>query len=196
MNKRATAWGRNIGPLLSAASVSVFLLIWDIATRYEWVSPVILPHPGEVLDSAVQMLSQGYRHVALWQHIAISLERALTAFAAVEKLDINQRTVLYRVAHEALNNVARHAEASLVEVSIEKLPESVSMKIKDNGKAFDVESALRANHGKRLGLLGMRERLEMIGGNLSIESAPGKGTTVWARIPSGKARALRRTKSY
>jgi PAS domain S-box-containing protein len=120
----------------------------------------------------------------------------LTAFAAVEKLDINQRTVLYRVAHEALNNVARHADATQVEVHIEKLPESVSMKIKDNGKAFDVESAMHANHGKRLGLLGMRERLEMIGGNLSIESAPGKGTLVWARIPNGNARATRRTKSH
>ena len=119
----------------------------------------------------------------------------LTAFAAAEKLDIDQRTVLYRVAHEALNNVASHADASRAEVSIEKLPESVSMKIKDNGKAFDVESAMHANHGKRLGLLGMRERLEMVGGNLSIESAPGKGTTVWARIPNGKSRALRRPKN-
>ncbi len=115
----------------------------------------------------------------------------LLAFAAIEQLNIDKRTILYRVAHEALNNVGRHAQATLAEVSIKKLTESISMKIKDNGKSFDVESVLHANHGRRLGLLGMRERLEMVGGNFSVESAPGKGTIVWARIPSGKARALR-----
>jgi signal transduction histidine kinase len=119
----------------------------------------------------------------------------LSAFAAIERLNIVKRTVLYRVAHEALNNVGRHARASRVEVSIEKLPESISMKIKDNGKSFDVESVLRANRGRRLGLLGMRERLEMVGGNFSVESAPGKGTVVWARFPAGKARALRQRKT-
>jgi signal transduction histidine kinase len=119
----------------------------------------------------------------------------LTAFAAIEQLNIDKRTVLYRVANEALNNVSRHAQASLAEVSIEKLPESISMKIKDNGKSFDVESVLHANRGRRLGLLGMRERLEMVGGNFLVESEPGKGTVVWAQFPVGKARSLRRRKT-
>ena len=61
------------------------------------------------------------------------------------------------------------------------------MKIKDDGKSFDVDRALRANGGKRLGLLGMRERLEMVGGKFVVESAPGKGTTILAQIPLGKA---------
>jgi PAS domain S-box-containing protein len=119
----------------------------------------------------------------------------LSAFAAIERLNIDKRTVLYRVAHEALNNVGRHARASRVEVSLEKLPESISMKIKDDGKSFDVESVLHANRGRRLGLLGMRERLEMVGGNFVVQSAPGKGTVVWARFPAGKARALRQGKT-
>jgi signal transduction histidine kinase len=110
---------------------------------------------------------------------------SLTAFAAVERLDATRRTVLFRVAQEALTNVARHAQARRVEVSIRTLPGCVCMKIKDDGRSFNVERALHANGGKHLGLLGMRERLEMVGGKFVVESAPGKGTTVQAHIPCG-----------
>ena len=111
---------------------------------------------------------------------------SLTAYAAVEQLDTAKRTVLFRVAQEALTNVARHAQASRVEVSIEKLRDHVRMRINDDGKSFDVARTLGANGGKRLGLLGMRERLEMVGGQLVVESAPHQGTTVQAQIPLGK----------
>jgi len=107
----------------------------------------------------------------------------LTVYAAVEQLDSVQRTVLYRVAQEALTNVARHARASRVDVSIQKLPGAVGLTIKDNGKSFQVDRVLHAKKNKRLGLLGMRERVEMVGGNLRVESAPGKGTTIRAEIP-------------
>ena len=114
---------------------------------------------------------------------------SLTAFATVERLDTAKRTVLFRVAQEALNNVARHAQAGRVEVSIQKLPDWICMKIKDDGKSFNVERTLHANGGKRLGLLGMRERLEMVGGKFVVESSPGKGTTILAQIPPDNARA-------
>jgi signal transduction histidine kinase len=107
----------------------------------------------------------------------------LTIFAGVEKLDNAKRTVLYRIAQEALTNVARHARANLVDVSIEKRPDSICLKIKDDGKSFQVDRVLHAKRNKRLGLLGMRERVEMVGGSFSIESAPGKGTTICAHIP-------------
>jgi signal transduction histidine kinase len=110
----------------------------------------------------------------------------LTAFAGVEQLDPTRRTVLFRVAQEALTNVARHARASRVEVGIEKLPDSVCMKVTDDGKSFSVERTLHANRGKRLGLLGMRERLEMVGGSFLVESAPGNGTVIEARIPTSR----------
>ena len=110
----------------------------------------------------------------------------LKAFAEVEQLPIAKRTVLFRVAQEALTNVARHAQASRVEVSIQKLPDSVCMKIKDDGKSFQVDRVLHGKGSKRLGLLGMRERLEMVGGHFAVESAEGKGTTVIAQIPNGK----------
>ena len=111
----------------------------------------------------------------------------LTAFAGVEQLEMARRTVLFRVAQEALTNVARHAHASRVEVSIQKQPEGICMKIKDDGKSFEVQSVMLARGAKRLGLLGMRERLEMVGGRFEVESAVGQGTTVIAQIPSGKA---------
>jgi PAS domain S-box-containing protein len=115
----------------------------------------------------------------------------LTTFgsAIIKQLDSNKRTVLYRVAQEALNNVARHAQASRAEVTIQKLDGQVCMKIKDNGKGFPAGRALHAKRSKRLGLLGMKERLEMVNGNFTIESAPGKGTTIQAQVPLVEVRA-------
>jgi signal transduction histidine kinase len=113
----------------------------------------------------------------------------LKAFAAIEQMHIDDRTVLYRIAVEALNNVARHAQASWVEVIIEKLPDCVSMKIKDDGKSFNVAIALHARGHRHLGLLGMKERLEMVGGHFDVESVQGKGTTITAQIPLGNLRA-------
>jgi signal transduction histidine kinase len=115
---------------------------------------------------------------------------SLVTFAMrIEKLDAARRTALFRVAQEALTNVARHAKASRVVVSIQKCRGRLWMKIKDDGKSFDVERTLHTNRGKRLGLLGMRERLEMVGGSFTVESAPQKGTTILAQIPLGKTRA-------
>ncbi len=116
------------------------------------------------------------------------IQVSLSAFAGVDQVNGDKRTVLYRVAQEALTNVARHAQASQADVKIQKLNGAIFMKIKDNGKGFQEERVLRAKKGKRLGLLGMRERVEMVGGNFAIESAPGKGTAVLAQLPLGGGR--------
>ena len=107
----------------------------------------------------------------------------LTAFASVEAMDTEKRTVLYRVAQEALTNVGRHAQATAVHVRITALPGAVRLEVHDNGKSFQVAQTLSPTTNKRLGLLGMRERVEMVGGVVVIESAPGQGTTVRAEIP-------------
>jgi two-component system, NarL family, sensor histidine kinase DegS len=111
-----------------------------------------------------------------------------TAFAAVEQLASDKRIVLYRVAQEAFTNVAKHAHAGMVELSIQRRPGVVRMEIHDNGKSFAVDRVLLAKTIKRLGLLGMRERVEMVGGSFTIESAPGSGTTVGVQIPFGRGR--------
>lgn len=111
---------------------------------------------------------------------------SLSAFAAVEQVNGDKRTVLYRIAQEALTNVARHAQASRAEVRIQKLDGNICMKIKDNGKGFQAERALDDKKNNRLGLLGMRERVEMVAGTFCVESAPGKGTVVQVEIPIAK----------
>jgi signal transduction histidine kinase len=104
-------------------------------------------------------------------------------FAGVEKLSNDKRTVLYRVAQAALVNIAQHAQASRASVAIRRLPRAVIMEISDDGRSFDVACVLDYRKNKRLGLIGMRERVEMVGGRFDITSAPGKGTTISARIP-------------
>lgn len=121
---------------------------------------------------------------------------SLTAFSKVGEIDQDRRVALFRVAQEALTNVARHAHASRVDVKIEKVGEDISMRIMDNGRSFKQTADAKAKASKRLGLLGMRERIEMIGGKFSIEATPGKGTSVIAIVPihqssPGPARALR-----
>jgi len=72
-----------------------------------------------------------------------------------------------------------------VKVSIQKLRDAIRMEIKDNGKSFQVQGVLPTRRNKGLGLLGMRERVEMVGGRFAVESSPGKGTTIRADIPFG-----------
>ncbi|MBK8039858.1 MAG: sensor histidine kinase [Verrucomicrobiaceae bacterium] len=115
-----------------------------------------------------------------------------TAFAEIEKLDNASRTVLYRIAQEALTNVSRHAKATLVKVSIRLHKDRVCMEIHDDGRGFQVEDAAAIQHSKRLGLLGMRERAEMVGGTFCVDSAPGKPTTVHVEIPKDKSSARKK----
>ena len=76
---------------------------------------------------------------------------------------------------------------AVVEVNFEKLPNALCLRIKDNGKSFQAQHILHSKRNTRLGLIGMRERLEMVGGTFVIESSPGKGTTIIAQIPLRKA---------
>jgi signal transduction histidine kinase len=114
---------------------------------------------------------------------------SLSAPAAANQVNSDKRTVLFRVAQEALTNVARHAQASQAEVRIRKLDGAICMRISDDGKGFQTDLVLHAKKSKRLGLLGMRERLEMVGGNITIESEPGNGTTIQAQVPLAELRA-------
>ena len=111
------------------------------------------------------------------------IRASLTVFSGIEDADGVTRTMLYRVAHEALTNVARHANASHVEVRIESLNGAICMEIADNGCGFEVNGNSCVGKPNRLGLLGMRERVEMLGGTFGVESSPGQATTVRVVIP-------------
>jgi signal transduction histidine kinase len=93
-------------------------------------------------------------------------------------------TVLYRIAQEALTNVARHAQAKRVSVLLERRPGYVSLIIEDDGCGFDARDVMNAPPGpEKLGLLGMEERVKLAGGTLTIESTAQAGATVIARLP-------------
>jgi len=103
---------------------------------------------------------------------------------APEKVSGEIGLCLFRVAQEALHNVEQHAQATRVEVALGSIDGGVELSVRDDGTGFDPETR-RARRG--LGQISMRERLHLVGGRLSIESAVGKGTTVraWAPLPEG-----------
>ena len=97
------------------------------------------------------------------------------------RLPATIETTLYRVIQESLTNVLRHAHANHVSLLLQRSPVGVVAVIEDDGRGFDPDSD--GAIGGRLGLLGMRERLELVGGAMTLESVLGSGTTVIARIP-------------
>ncbi len=109
----------------------------------------------------------------------------------IERLPRQVELVLYRVAQEALTNIARHARATRVEVTLNCSTEQLELFIADDGVGFDPE-AVRRSRARSLGLMGMAERLALIGGTLEIDSAPGKGTRIRARVPVGGPPCLAR----
>ncbi len=105
--------------------------------------------------------------------------------AAAGRFTFEVETAAFRIAQEALTNVARHALAKHVSIGLRVAGEVLELDIRDDGTGFDVERAWqRANAGASLGLLGMRERASLAGGLLEIESEPGKGTWVRVRLPA------------
>jgi two-component system, NarL family, sensor histidine kinase UhpB len=101
------------------------------------------------------------------------LETELRAEGDFSELDDDAQLVLYRVAQEALTNAARHSGAGRVEVSLRRGADGVELEVADDGRGFAFEQSERG-----LGIGGMRERALLVGGELTIESRPGQGTTV------------------
>ncbi len=108
----------------------------------------------------------------------------LTVLGAEQRLPPPVETALYRVLQEALTNVARHAAATTVHLQLRYDAQSVTAQVEDNGRGFLVNNnALPATDAAGIGLLGMRERVTLLGGTFQIESAPGKGAQLWLEIP-------------
>ena len=94
----------------------------------------------------------------------------------------------FRVAQEALTNVMRHASAQNVWIDVARTDSAVELAVRDDGVGFDARGTFeRAAAGGRLGLLGMKERVEILGGSLLVESVPDEGTQIHIRIPAARA---------
>lgn len=105
-----------------------------------------------------------------------------------QRLPPEVETTIYRIVQEALTNVVRHAQAANVSVMIDRRERKVLVVIEDDGVGFDPERAADGRR-QRLGLYGMRERAELLGGKFTVESQPGRGTTLFVELPVDGAEA-------
>jgi len=147
---------------------------------------------AESLIQDVRRISTELRPGILDLGLAAAVEWQVQEFQARTGIPCNHRlltreafapdvsTALFRILQESLTNVARHAKAARAEVVLQKQRDRLVLWIRDNGRGFDQADP---SLSKSLGLLGMRERAAILGGQVKISSAPGKGTTVAAWIP-------------
>ncbi len=152
---------------------------------------------AERLDADVDFLAWELRPAALddlglvpaignfvreWsRHSGVPAEFHTTGMGA-ERLQPEAESALYRVTQEALNNAMKYARPTRVDVLLERRDSQVVLIVEDDGVGFDPELAQGDGAGG-LGLVGMRERATLVGGSLEIESQPGEGTTIFARVP-------------
>lgn len=109
-----------------------------------------------------------------------------------KKLPTDLETNLYRILQESLNNILKHAAATRVGVLFHRTNTAVSLIVEDNGKGFYPEIAMEGPAAIGLGIVGMKERTELLDGFFKVESTPGIGTTVVSRIPMKPVRKLTR----
>ncbi len=109
------------------------------------------------------------------------VEAEFHASADAIRLATEIESHLYRIVQEALNNVGKHAQATHVSVLLEYRDKEIVLIVEDDGRGFELDAAATERRG--MGLTGMEERIALIGGQLEIESSPGKGTTIYARVP-------------
>ena len=144
----------------------------EIRRAVSMLGPAILDDVG--LEAAVERLCEDFGER---EDLVIVRELDVPA----EGLSPALESVCYRVIQEALTNAARHAEASELRVGVRVEGAKISVEVRDNGRGF-VPGEREGKIGGR-GLVGMRERVELLGGTLQIEAAPGAGTAVRVELP-------------
>lgn len=137
------------------------------------LSPSVLERLG--LNTALRLLAKRFR----FTHPAELKFRAAKLPAGLPRQVVE---VIYRVAQECLQNVAKHSQATRVNVSLRFVDKNIRLSVRDNGAGFTADTAW--SKPKSFGLAGMRERALLLGGSLVIDSAPGKGTRVMLEVPA------------
>jgi signal transduction histidine kinase len=139
--------------------------------------PALLDDLG--LAAALERYVSGYR-----ANTGLNTDLQVTGFGQAGRLPAEVELTTYRIIQEALTNVVKHAQAHSVSIVVERKPRSLVAIVEDDGRGFDVRSILAATQEEgRLGLYGMRERAELIGGRLQLESTPGSGSSVFVEVP-------------
>lgn len=188
-----------IGQTLTAANVSVALLRKHAQADPDFAQKVETAQ--RLLEQSMEMVHQFARELrpsmldhlgpfaAMQNYVKTYTERTgiaveLENTAEVERLDLQQGTVLYRIAQESLSNVFKHAHATRVKIKLTPRPDGVCLEIADNGRgAAGPLLTGPSDHRQRLGLIGMQERVRLVNGQFTIDSTPRRGTTVRVIIP-------------
>jgi signal transduction histidine kinase len=190
----------DVGQLLALAKLNLNSALETV----EGKESELLNHSQEALHLAtdrVKNLSRGLRPASLdGLGLAASLRQLFISLQAQTGVEVHfhdevgdrrfaeeLETHCYRIVQEALTNCLKHAEAGNVWVSLVSGDEEIGLEIQDDGNGFDVDSTLRELQTRgSLGLLGMRERAEMLGGELRVVSTAGEGTMIRCRIPTAE----------
>ncbi len=155
-------------------------VVTDLSRLARGLHPSVLDELG--LSAGIERLAQDLRaahgiHVE-YRHEGVDHEDALAP---------QERLTVYRIVQEALTNVARHARARRADVTLRITADRVDLRVEDDGRGFDLDEVTGPSGeiGTGLGLYGMRERAQLLGGSVDIESARDRGTTILGWIPRG-----------
>jgi signal transduction histidine kinase len=188
------------GQALTALKISLQLILAELPPEAS-AAAADLAKAVALVDTTrerIRALARGLRPPTLDAvGLNLGLEDACRSFAEHTGLDISYAgdpaveglpdavsVCLYRLLQEALTNAARHAEASGVAVRLRRTAEAVTLSVADDGRGFDPGAT--GGRATGLGLKGMSERLDLLGGTLEVRSAPGRGTRVEAWLPLGE----------
>lgn len=152
--------------LANRALDSVHRLIYDLR-------PSVLDDLG--LSSALRWITENRLE-------SMGIDVTIDVVGAERRVKPEIETCLFRIGQEAISNIARHAEANAVKLTLRYGCASILLEVEDNGKGFEPKSVLSSAE-KSLGLLGMKERASLLNGNLAVVSEPLAGTRVRVELP-------------
>jgi PAS domain S-box-containing protein len=191
-----------LGQMLTALRMDISLLRIKFAVDNQELSETIRDIM-ELLDRTIQVtrdVATSLRPSAIEMGVVPALEWLVKKFSEQSGIECNLyypeedfnmdeecAIVIFRIAQESLTNVLRHADASKVRISITLDKDHYCLKIYDNGRGFDTAAAKKI---KSFGLIGIRERSLMLGGETNISSTPGNGTSIQVRIPVNPTRQV------
>lgn len=187
-----------------AQSMANLVMRAEICEKLLEVEPGVVKHELSELKSMVKASLQDVRKIIYDLRpmalddlgIVPTLKRYMAEFEEKHGLDVEfsvtgpeQRfsnaleVALFRIVQEALNNVYKHAQARHVSVKLELMPEKVNLVVIDDGKGFQLDKVMAESDKDTYGLMGMRERVELLDGIIRINTSPGRGTKITVQIP-------------
>jgi PAS domain S-box-containing protein len=152
--------------IANALDKDISFLAWEI-------------RPAELAETDLVSAAEAY--VKQWSRFSSVKAEFRSSGFGLSRLEPEQETNFYRIIQEALNNTHKHARAANVSILLEKRRNEITLIVEDDGKGFDPE--LPNKKERRMGIIGMNERAALLGGTVEIESSPGRGTTIFVRIP-------------